>query len=230
MDNDFEKYSTLSITNINKMKRNGYNMKLYTVLDLETTGLDPQKEQITQISAIKYTEKGVEVGRFSTYVTLTNGRKPSKYSPHVTEELCATGMDEETAVLFLDQFINGSIMVIQYAPFDLGFLHWKHPDGDSIENFYDFICTRTLSKVAFPEENPSLGPTAERLGIENPKHHDAINDCKVTWKVFKKVKSKVRYPKSVGFKHWHNTAMRFEGREMTYVPYGAKIVEESDLK
>lgn len=201
-------------------------MKLYTVLDLETTGLDYEKEQITQISAIKYTEDGVEVARFNTYVELTDGRKPSKYSPHVTEELCATGIDEGIAVGLLDQFINGSIMVIQYAPFDLSFLHWGHPDGDQIENYYDFICTRTLAKAVFPDESPSLGPTAERLGIENPKHHDAVNDCEVTWKVFKELRRRTRYPKSEGFKHWHNTVIEFKDRPMTYKPYGAKIIKE----
>lgn len=203
-------------------------MKLYTVLDLETTGLDPTEHQITQIGAIKYNEQGIEVARFNTYVELTEGRKPSPYAPHVTEELCATGMSEEDAITALDYFINGSIMVIQYAPFDLSFIHHKHPDGENIERYYDFICTRTLSKVVFPDKSPSLGPTADRLGISNPKHHDAVNDCEVTWKVFKGLKWMVRYPKSEGFRYWHNTVMEFKDRPLTYKPYGAKVIKEDD--
>ncbi|ARC72594.1 PolC-type DNA polymerase III [Bacillus licheniformis] len=203
-------------------------MQTYVVIDLETTGLDPEKDQITQISAIKYTKDGNQIALFNTYVQLTEGRKPSEYTPHITEELCSTGMAEEVAVLALDHFIDGSIMVIQYAPFDLSFIHWKHPDGDQIEEFYDFVCTRTLAKVLYPDSNPSLGPTAERLGIKNNRHHDAVNDCEVTWKVFSHIKEKIKCPKSEGFSFWHNTVMDFIDRPLSYHPSGTRIIIESE--
>ncbi|MEC1440587.1 3'-5' exonuclease [Bacillus sonorensis] len=204
-------------------------MQTYVVIDLETTGLDPVKDQISQISALKYTEDGNQVARFNTYVQLTEGRKPSEYTPHITEELCSTGMTEEVAVMALDHFIDGAIMVIQYAPFDLSFIHWKHPDGEKIEQYYDFVCTRTLAKVLYPDHSPSLGATAKRLGIENKQHHDAVNDCEVTWEVFSHIKENIKDLKSEGFSFWHNTVMDFIDRPLVYRPSRTRIIVESEM-
>lgn len=203
-------------------------MKTYTVIDFETTGLDSTVDQVTEIGAIKMSEDGELLGSFQTFVKLTDGRKPSPYAK-VTEEDCENGMDEFEALLELYRFINDSTLIMQYAPFDLSFFNRAFPDDYPVENWTNFIDTRTLSKIAFPSESPSLKPTMERLGIEMGDHRRSLPDCEMAWKVFKALKDRVPYPKKYGFEYWHNTVMDFdvEGRRLKYVPYGARILVES---
>lgn len=202
-------------------------MKIYTVVDFETTGLDAKKDQITEIGAVKYTEDGKQLAVYHNFILLTEGRKPSPYAK-VTEEDCEKGIDELSAILHLSGFVAGTTMIMQYAPFDLSFFNRYHAD-EPIEQWVDFIDTRTLAKIAFPNESPSLRPTVKRLGIEMKDHHRALDDCAMTWEVFQELKKRVPYPKKYGFEYWKNTVMDFdvEGRRLGYTPVGARVLIES---
>lgn len=208
--------------------------KVYTVIDLETTGLYAEKEQITEIGAIKKLEDGTTVGTFHTFVRLTEGRKPSEYTD-ITEEDCETGMDEIEALKALHDFALGSVVIMQYAPFDLSFVNKiaiKTTDYmDTLEARCDFIDTRLLAKIVDPNESPSLRYVVKRYGIENKGHHRAIADCEMTWDAFQILKMRVRFPKSEGFAYWYNKVMDFdiEGRRLKYMPYGAQVLKESEM-
>lgn len=190
-------------------------MKLYTVLDFETTGLNKPvgSDDITQVCAIKYDEQENEVARFSTYVRLRQGKKPSEYTPHVTPELCETGMTKGDVLDFLFTFIGDSTLVCQSAPFDLSFLDW-HP--------HDFICTRALTWLVEPTENPSLAPTCERHGITLTDHHNAIADVKATKDVLFLMMKKAR-EKEI---EYQNVVVDFKKRPLTFFPANANIVAE----
>lgn len=200
-------------------------MNTYVSIDLETTGLDPKKDQITQIAAIKYDENGKKVGQFDTFVQLTGDRKPSPYTPNITEEMCATGMVEEEAVLRLDDFVSGSTLIIQYAPFDLAFLKEKHSYGSPIEQFNDFYCTRFMAKNLWFDHNPSLSHLAKRLNILNENHHDAINDCEVAFKAFWFMK-RIMDSNFNSVNSLINSVGDFKDRPLRYKPYGSKVYVE----
>ena len=191
-------------------------MKLFTVIDFETTGLSAIKDQITEIGAIKIDEHGNEYGRFHTFVKLENGNVPSKYAK-VTEEQCATGLNEEYAIDILMDFIDNTTVIAQYAPFDLSFIF--HRGFSSVE---DFICTRALTHMLEPTENPSLAPTCERLGIKMLDAHRAIDDVLMTIQVFLKQKAKAD---SYGLAY-ENTVVDFKNRPLTFTPKNATVVKE----
>lgn len=204
-------------------------MKVYTVIDFETTGLDPEKDQVTEIGAIKKAEDGTNLGKFHTYVKLANGKGPSPYTPHITKEICDTGMNERIALDNLFCFADGTILIMQYAPFDLSF--FNRLPGEQIDKWFDFIDTRTLAKVIEPKESPSLKYVAERFNIVNPGEHEALSDCFTTWRVFQRMKNKVSPLFDGDLDKWINTVMDFdiEGRRLRYTPYGARVLLESDV-
>lgn len=193
-------------------------MKLYTVLDFETTGLNNPAgtDQITQVAAIKYNESEQEVARFSTYVSLNQGKEPSKYSPHVTKTLCETGMTPGQVKDTLFDFIGDTTLVCQSAPFDMSFLDW-HP--------HNFICTRALTWLVEPKENPSLGPTCERHGITLNDHHNAIADVKATKDVLFLMMKKAK-EKGIPVSNYHNSVVDFKKRPLTFIPDHAIIIVE----
>lgn len=190
-------------------------MKLYTVLDFETTGLNNPigSDQPTQVAAIKYDDQGNEVARFSTYVCLGQGKEPSEHSPHVTKELCNTGLSYGTIQDLLFDFIDDSTLVCQSAPFDMSFLDW-HP--------HNFICTRALTWLIEPKENPSLAPTCERHGIKLVDHHNAIADVKATKDVLFLMMKKAE-EKGI---EYHNTVVDFKKRPLVFTPLHARVLEE----
>ncbi|MCY8570353.1 PolC-type DNA polymerase III [Bacillus haynesii] len=156
--------------------------KTYVVLDLETTGLDYQNDQIIEIGAIKIDAWCDEIDRFHTMVALEKGRELPEFITKLTgitaEDL--EGAPSETEALnSLREFIGDSIVVAQNAPFDLSFIS---RGGIEPECFH---CTRAMVQFAEPELSASLKNVAKRNGISLEGHHRALNDVEATIEVFK---------------------------------------------
>lgn len=186
--------------------------RLYTVIDFETTGLDAAVEQVTEVAAIKIDEDGNEVGRFHTFVNLTEGRKPSPYAK-VTEEQCETGISAYNALLSLHSFCNDTTVVAQYVPFDFSYLPFRP---------LKFVCTRALNWMLDPQENPSLGVTCERLGIEVLDEHRAVDDVLMTIQLFLHQKKRAE---EAGLEY-ENTVVDFQKRPLKFVPAHGKVLKE----
>lgn len=186
--------------------------RLYTIIDFETTGLDAETEQLTEVAAIKIDEEGTIYGSFHTFVELTDGRVPSPYAK-VTTEQCATGISAWSALNMLHLFMADTTVVAQYAPFDFSFLEWRPKQ---------FICTRALTHLIEPDENPSLGPTVERLGLEVLDAHRAMDDALMTREVFLIQLARAK-EKGIEFE---NTVVDFKSRPLRFKPGYAKIIKE----
>lgn len=184
--------------------------KSYVVLDFETTGLDHLAEQVTEIGAIKLNESFEEVGVFHTFVTLQDGKVLSPYTK-ITPEQLATGITEHHAMAALSAFIGGSIVVAQWAPFDLAFLanHSIYPQR--------FICTKSLTAQAEPDESSSLGATCERLGITLVNAHRALDDAKATAEVLK-------YRMAQDSLYVFNTVVVSEDRPLSFIPTATELI------
>jgi len=96
----------------------------YVVLDLETTGLSPDYDEIIEISAIRF-ESNNQISKFVTLV------KPKRRIPEFITEL--TGISNEmvadsprinTALKGLRQFLNKEDIILGYnINFDINFLY-----------------------------------------------------------------------------------------------------------
>jgi DNA polymerase III epsilon subunit-like protein len=184
----------------------------YTVIDFETTGLNYTQEQVIEVSALKLNEDLQEIGTFNTFVALEEGKE----LPQIITDLTSItpldlkyGMHEEIALELLMDFIGTDTVVAQYAPFDLAFL--AHKTGFEPKRF---ICTKSLTSIAEPNENSSLVPTCERLGIKLEGAHRAINDCIATAEVLRKRMDDTRIPSE----HYFNTLCITEGRALNFIP------------
>lgn len=190
----------------------------YTVLDFETTGLNYLTEQVIEISAIKLTDEFKEVSTFSTFVKLREGKE---LAPFITELTGITvndltgGLPEYKAFEVLKHFIGRDMVVAQWAPFDLAYLHeWGIMPRK-------YICTKSLTSKAEPDENSSLVATCERLGIKLDGAHRAINDTRATAEV---LKHRLLEQGMVGCE---NTVVVTEGRPLNFIP---KYTEEIHIK
>lgn len=189
-------------------------MKTYVVLDFETTGLDFRKEQVTEIGAIKLNEKFEEVGVFHTFVNLQVDKEISPFTD-ITKEQLDTGIDEQRALLALSKFIDDSVVVAQWAPFDLAFLSNYFITPES------FICTKSLTSQAEPRESSSLGDTCERLGISLENAHRALDDARATVEVLKHRMITEGFDK---LNTTLNTIVVTEGRPLNHIPITTQLI------
>jgi len=157
----------------------------YIVFDLETTGLNPKTEQITEIGACRI-RNGEIVDKFQSFVN------PGKHIPDEITKL--TGITDEMVAdaPYIDSVINDFIkfcgkyptLVAHNSKFDCSFI------DASLEKFnivyrYRQIDTVLLCRKAFPElEKVKLNIVAQHLGFEEFNHHRAIDDAIMLAKIF----------------------------------------------
>lgn len=194
----------------------------YTFLDFETTGLDYLTEQVIEIGAIKTDSSFNEIGRLHTMVKLVEGRELTAFIQELTgikPEDTYTGVSESVGLNMVKDFIGDSIVVCQYASFDLSFL------SSAIEPEY-FMCTRTMSQLVNPHEKAGLKDLCERYNVEL-NHHRAISDVEATIEVFK-----VLYPLCLEKRlPTLNVLMQTEERPLKYIPLEAVVIgKEAFLK
>jgi DNA polymerase-3 subunit epsilon len=184
------------------MKEDGCLMlRNLTIFDFETTGLDPQKDRVIEMAAVRVVD-GIIASEFRTFIQY-EGRLAAKITEitGITEEDLLTGMDEETAFRILNRFLGDSVLVAHNAAFDLGFLHHtlKRLAGRSFSN--SFIDTLTISRdrTVYPY---TLGEMCQRYAIELEGAHRALNDVFGCWKLLEAMhneKSVDTYINKLGF-------------------------------
>lgn len=157
--------------------------KTYVVFDLETTGLDVIKNNITEIGAVKLVN-GKAVEQFTTLI------KPDDV---ITEEnTLLTGITEEmvkdapkiTAVLpdFM-KFIDGAVLVGHNVEFDIGFVK-KYANAEDYAVNNESNDTMLLSRKYLPElKRNKLNDLADYFNITF-HHHRALADAYATAEVF----------------------------------------------
>jgi len=147
--------------------------RIYVALDLETTGLDPQRDAIIEIGAVKF--RGREV--ISTWSSLVN---PQRRIPYKIQQLTGITQDDvENAPKLsslrrpLEDFVQGHPVVGHNIRFDLGFLRRV---GLLLQNLG--VDTFELARILLPQiPRYSLGALAEALGLSLPNAHRALDDA-----------------------------------------------------
>lgn len=188
--------------------------EIFTVVDIESTGLDHETDHITEIAAIR-TDGIREYGRFQTFVRLPNG---VSISPEITEltgindEDLTGGMCEWDALSALDYFAFGTTIVAHNAPFDLSFI-------SRVFTPERFVCTRALSKLVEPKESASLIDVCARHEIELDGHHRAMNDVEATAKVL----GKLHEIAEINGITYRNVVIDSDERPLKYTPSGAIV-------
>ena len=162
----------------------------YTVLDLETTGFNHNKDEIIEIGAIKYNNR-IELDRLSLLI------KPRKKISRSIELLTGItnqmleleGIDIVTAIFMLKEFLGDSVLVgHNISTFDSKFLDDAYQMVLHCHFPNDFIDTLCHAKKVLPTlEHYKLENLAEMYGIDYSNAHRAIEDCVINHLVYEKL-------------------------------------------
>jgi len=149
----------------------------YVALDLETTGLNPYRDGIIELGAVRVcggeladafsqlVNPGFPVSGFITGLTGISNRM-----------LADAPMLEEVLPAFM-RFVGGSVVLGHNVRFDIGFLNaaCRRLLGTGFAN--DYVDTMRLSRRLFPEyRHHRLCDLAERFGVESDTSHRALAD------------------------------------------------------
>ncbi|HAF62469.1 MAG TPA: hypothetical protein DCK95_09100, partial [Anaerolineaceae bacterium] len=150
--------------------------------DLETTGLDPHQDRITEIGAVKF--DGTHI--LETYQTLINPQR--LISPEITQITSITNemvrnapLIEEVREEFRD-FLGDFPLLGHNVQFDLAFLrsHKFKLSNDEIDSF-------DLASVLMPcASRYNLGSLVEILQVSTDElhAHRALDDARMTFEIF----------------------------------------------
>lgn len=154
----------------------------FVIVDLETTGLHPDRHEIIEIGAIKVDRDG---DLHATFQSLIIPQK--RISSKITE---LTGLDRKALLRDgsalgevlpqLIEFCEGLPMVAFNASFDRGFLEAAcATHGHRLE--CEWTCALELSRKAWPNrQSYRLSAIARDGGLDLEDEHRAIGDCKRT--------------------------------------------------
>ncbi|MDR1220331.1 MAG: 3'-5' exonuclease [Treponema sp.] len=95
----------------------------FAAFDLETTGLDPKKDRIVEIGAVKFDKSGV-ISRFSILIN-PGVPMPSGASAvnNITDDMLKDKPSLDAVFPDFLRFINDAVVVAHNAPFDCGFIN-----------------------------------------------------------------------------------------------------------
>ena len=164
----------------------------FTAIDIETTGLGPEKAKIIDIGAVKYVD-GVQKEVFSTLVNPQIAGIPARITDltGITDEMVKDAPAEAEALRSLLHFLEGEEVLLGHnIPFDFSFL--KVAAGRLGENFdYGGLDTLVIARQCHPElPSKTLAAMCEAYGITNEHAHRAYEDACTAARLFFEMKER----------------------------------------
>lgn len=155
---------------------------MIVALDLETTGLDPQKDRIIEVAAIRINKNGEIVGEFQSLVN------PGIPVPSLIQSLTGITPEELDQAPRFEEIQNQILAFIGESPilghsvqFDVNFLksHGVHLSQNKI------LDTCQLAQTFLPRETSySLEILSEKYGLVHDNKHRALDDTRVAIELY----------------------------------------------
>ena len=181
-----EGYLVDNIVNVYQGERSGRLRDTeFVIFDIESTGLNPNTETVTEIGAIRW-KNGEVLEEFHTYAD------PGKPIPAnivqltgITDEMVKGAPGQREAIEKFKAFIGDGILVAHNAAgFDINFLK-VNAAKVGIEFKYQFLDTLPLARNLLQDiKNHKLDTLAEHYRLGNFNHHRATDDAIMLSKIF----------------------------------------------
>ncbi len=178
---DFDLFDQAPATDVNEAALRDLT---FVVFDSETTGLDPQKDDVVQLGAVRIVNGRIIASE--TFEALVNPGRPipvqSTKVHGISDAMVADAPDFATVCARFQSYVRDAVLVAHNAPFDMAFLN---RDGRAFDNAV--MDTVHLSAIVFGGSAVhTLDALCERLDIAIPDdlRHTALGDAMVTARAF----------------------------------------------
>lgn len=166
----------------------------YCLVDIETTGLVADCDEIIEIGAVKYTN-GEIVAQFQTLVQ-PSGRGGVFVDSFITgltgitNEMLIDAPKPREAVKSFSDFLGDSIIVGYNVSFDVNFLYdcyMKHLKRPLTNNFIDVL--RIARRLCADLPSREIDCVLSHFGIIAENRHRAIGDCIATQLIYERLQA-----------------------------------------
>lgn len=156
----------------------------FIVFDIETTGLSPKKNEITEIGAVKI-QNGKIIDRFSSLVSPEHPIPPKIIElTGITDEMVKDAPKIHEALPEFLEFCGDGILVAHNAKFDTSFIKNKAQKLNlKVENA--IMDTLAFSRMCLPQlKKHRLNNLAKHFKVALENHHRAVDDAEATAEIF----------------------------------------------
>lgn len=158
----------------------------FVALDLETTGLDPGRDEILSIGLVSIDKLRIELSGARHYLLRPAGAIPERSAViHcITDDAAAAGAAPETVLPEVLARLGGKVLVAHHAQLDLRFLDRACRRLYGAGLLLPVVDTQRIARRALERRNQPIGPQDLRLGQCRQRHqlphyrlHNALNDA-----------------------------------------------------
>ena len=153
----------------------------YIVLDIETTGFDPNVDDAIEFAAVKLDATGKQIGELDILLSTNQTISPLVQSlTGISPDMIASSKHLDEVKSQIEDFVGDLPIIGHNISFDVDFLTAK---GVNLPG--DCLDTLTLSQTILPAQpGYSLEQLSHRLGFANQPSHRAMNDVLATADLF----------------------------------------------
>ncbi len=160
---------------------NSLGLKSFVAFDVETTGLDPQREKMIEVGAVRF-ENGVETNQYSSLIACPYQLPPNIVKlTGIDDEMLKNQPDETVVLPELMEFVGDEIIVGQNVSFDLSFLNAAlkragiKPDKTALRA----VDTALIARVLLPTlQSRGLSSLGRYFNLDVKEAHRAVPDAR----------------------------------------------------
>ncbi|NWG32681.1 MAG: 3'-5' exonuclease [Rhodocyclaceae bacterium] len=155
------------------------------MVDVETTGLDPEQDRICEVGALRLVG-GREEGRYHALVRPDRPVSEDARATHgITDDMLRDAPPFGLVAPALRRFLAGSILVAQNAAFDLAFLNAEFRRAGMSALALPAIDTIALARRVRPGlPTYNLDSLARLFAVPVTDRHRSLGDCEATARIF----------------------------------------------
>lgn len=176
----------------NKLRHKGQErpefLSNYTLIDIETTGLSPYRDRVTELGGIKVRD-GEIVDEYSHLVAYDGSNSVpafiTKLNGITEEKIVNEGIPVDEASNDFRNFISDDVIIGYNVNFDLNFVYDLAKKYHLPELSNDYVDVLRLARAFYPKEKHNrLLDCMQRAGIAQVEQHRGLDDSIDTKKVY----------------------------------------------
>lgn len=163
-----------------------WSRQSYLALDMETTGLNPEKDQILSVGWVWILEGNIKLknARHMLIQGATVNAETIGIHLITDNDLESQGRDPKRVMRILRKALSESILVAHHAPIETGFLKQIWAQLDMPETKIRVLDTMALERNLLSRRHEGIAQNAlrlsscrERYGLPDYQAHDALTDA-----------------------------------------------------